>query len=271
MNNNYLYSNSYPYYKVRFIRFFSNSRVLWTEPNDRLARMQELIDKNKALFEESKKELEFKECFRTLIEDKNKVIAARNEEDYKMRTYLSNGMRFFNEEDFKKYNAEENSKKIHELFQKKIEDLNKDSDKRSYEYQSETLKLEIALRKSINKMSDNIESITNNAIERSLSEGNASEEKILLHKIARGSRLKERQDYFDKESQLVSKIKKNLLTWKSSLSESNDKGEGSSLSGKEEGSSLSGKGESNEKKETPIDFVVGLSQTEMPSYTDPED
>src|SRR3981081_1915761 len=164
--------------------------------------MQELIDKNKALFEESKKELEFKECFRTLIEDKNKVIAARNEEDYKMTTYLSNGMRFFNEEDFKKYNAEENSKKIHELFQKKIEDLNKDSDKRSYEYQSETLKLEIALRKSINKMSDNIESITNNAIE----------EKILLHKIARGSRLKERQDYFDKESQLVSKIKKNLLT-----------------------------------------------------------
>jgi DNA polymerase elongation subunit (family B) len=174
--------------------------------------MQELIDKNKALFEESKKELEFKECFRTLIEDKNKVIAARNEEDYKMRTYLSNGMRFFNEEDFKKYSAEENSKKIHELFQKKIEDLNKDSDKRSYEYQSETLKLEIALRKSINKMSDNIESITNNAIERSLSEGNASEEKILLHKIARGSRLKERQDYFNEESQLVSKIKKNLLT-----------------------------------------------------------
>jgi len=227
---------------INIKRYFSYSLILLTDsPADILARIEFLMKQNKDLIENSKSELLTAKKDEKIIEQMNNLQSERYREEGKMKGHLLMLFNNLNKEEKIKLDKDNASHlRLQELYNQKLMELNKDDP----DYSNKLYNIENVFCKSINKRLNTIEIDINKAVERKMEEGIGNVQDHQAYYIMRAARLKEREEFMKKEELLATKLKEDLES-KTSISDS--------------------------EKETPTEFVRNLSETEMPSYMDPED
>lgn len=260
------------------VKTFTSTRVCRTDDADIFEKINKLLDKNKSLFYESKKDLF----------DKNQLEKVKKEhEEYqdkhasmvaKVQVQSRLGDPYLNEseqEKILKNNTTLTPKQKEAL--DKLEGLDKDDPASLLE----VLKIENIFNKISLKKLEKTEKIVTAAFEREEKAGNISNNESLTYWLLKGRLLKDRLDFKKEESEYFTKHEKGFASLikakgdESSVSTDKPSGTSSEPSDGLTGSSSSSAGPSarsgKASKESPMEYVSGLLETEMPSYTDPED
>ena len=216
INNTFFYARKNSLFSSKFtyinnIRLFSITPVLLVDSDDLMSRIDQLINKNRDLFEKTKND--------TMSESRKTMDQDLVKSDKAMQEHIKNLSASLSDQDKKKwYDLLDQNEKLINLYVKKISDL----DIKDPSYEENAHKLFNLAKKARNTSFDQLESLCSNAVKSDPDYINASWIEKQFFNAARTKALKEREETLKADQDLYLKeqefLKKKSLESKDSSS-----------------------------------------------------